>query len=250
MECKDVQEQLMAYMMNEVAESEKVAIEKHIQTCGSCKAELESIQSFLEVMNTVEEEQPSHNFKQRFETALQEEIHKENTKIVPLSSSKEWKSYMRVAASVIILISGYFLGKISKTQELNVNQEQQQLFALLENQSASKRILAISKTTTYSVEDSRIIDALINKMFVDKNTNVRLAAIEALAKFSSLEKVRNALLKALETDKEPSVQIELIQVLADIQEKRALIPMKKLLDHEETPDYVKQELAYTMPTLI
>ncbi|SNR14122.1 putative Anti-ECFsigma factor, ChrR [Tenacibaculum jejuense] len=251
MECKDVQEQLMAYVMNEVAESERVAIENHIQTCDACKTELANVQSFLDVMNAVEEEQPSNNLKQRFETALQEEINKEETKVVALTPQKEWKSYLRVVASVVILISGYFLGKLSNnTSTIQPNKEQQAIFSLLENQSASKRILAISKTTTYSVEDTRIIDALINKMFVDKNTNVRLAAVEALAKFSSLEKVRNALLKALETDKEPSVQIELIQVLAEIQEKRALVPMKKLLDREETPDYVKQELAYNMPTLI
>ena len=251
MECKDVQEQLMAYVMNEVTKLERVAIENHIQTCGACKTELANVQSFLDVMNTVEEEQPSNNLKQRFATTLQEEINKEETKVVALTPQKEWKSYLRVAASVVILISGYFLGKLSNNEStIKSNKEQQAIFSLLENQSASKRILAISKTTTYSVEDTRIIDALINKMFVDKNTNVRLAAIEALAKFSSLEKVRNALLKALETDKEPSVQIELIQVLAEIQEKRALVPMKKLLNHEETPDYVKQELAYNMPTLI
>lgn len=253
MKCKEIQDKLMAYVMHEVSDTERNLIEEHIESCDVCQLELKNSRLIIEALDEVKEEQPSLTIKHRFENALQEEIklEKERSKVVRLETKHEWKSYLRVAASVVILISGYFLGKMSNNEpEINSNKEQQALFTLLENQSASKRILAISKTTTYSVDDTRIIDALINKMFVDKNINVRLAAVEALTKFSSLEKVRNALLKALETDTEPSVQIELIQVLAEIQEKRALIPMKKLLDHEETPDYVKQELAYNMPTLI
>ncbi|WP_299838320.1 HEAT repeat domain-containing protein [uncultured Tenacibaculum sp.] len=251
MKCKEIQDKLMAYVMHEVSDTERNLIEEHIESCDACQLELKNTQLLIEALGEVKEEQPGITIKHRFETALQEEIKLEKSKVVRLETKQEWKSYLRVAASVVILISGYFLGKMSNNEpEINSNKEQQALFVLLENQSASKRILAISKTTTYSVDDTRIIDALINKMFVDKNINVRLAAVEALTKFSSLEKVRNALLKALETDTEPSVQIELIQVLAEIQEKRALIPMKKLLDHEETPDYVKQELAYNMPTLI
>ena len=57
-------------------------------------------------------------------------------------------------------------------------------------------------------------------------------------------------IESLETEKVASVQIELIQILAKIQEKRALEPMQKLLQKEETPNYVKQELAYNIPSLL
>ena len=57
------------------------------------------------------------------------------------------------------------------------------------------------------------------------------------------------MIKSLETEKVPTMQIELIQILAKIQEKRALEPMKKLLNNEETPAYVKQELEYNIASL-
>ena len=121
---------------------------------------------------------------------------------------------------------------------------------MLENQSASKRILAVSNSEKINQPDTKIIEALINRLYYDKNTNVRLAAAETLAKFSSQEMVKTALIKSLETEKVASVQIELIQILAKIQEKRALEPMRKLLQKEETPNYVKQELAYNIPSLL
>jgi len=79
---------------------------------------------------------------------------------------------------------------------------------------------------------------------------VRLAAVEALSKFTSEEMVKTALIKSLETDKDPAIQIELIQILSKIQEKRALEPMKKLLENKDVPSYVKQELQSNLPNLL
>ncbi|WP_075342951.1 HEAT repeat domain-containing protein [Tenacibaculum agarivorans] len=250
MECREIKDRLMAYAMDEISEEEKQQIDHHIESCKGCVQELEETIAFLNVLNTVKEEQPSTQLKENFEALLEDEINKEERPVLRLSFTREWTTFVKVAASILVVLGSFFLGKVSNTNASNQQQQQKILLALLENQSASKRILAISKTNSYSIKDTRIIDALINKMFVDKNVNVRLAAAEALAKFSSLEKVRDALLKALEIENEPSIQIELIQILAEIQEKRALTPMQKLLDNEETPNYVKQELAYSMPNLI
>ena len=120
----------------------------------------------------------------------------------------------------------------------------------MEDSSASKRILAVSNTEEFTTKDTKIIEALINRLFFDKNTNVRLAAAEALSKFSSEIIVRDALIKSLETDKSTSIQIELITILSKIQEKRAIKPMRKMLENEETPQYVKQQLQANLSTLL
>ena len=52
------------------------------------------------------------------------------------------------------------------------------------------------------------------------------------------------------TDKSTSVQIELIQILAKIQERKAIKPMEKMLKSEETPQYVKQQLQLNLPSLL
>lgn len=257
MKCKNIQDQLINYIEGNLSEEEFSAINSHLKTCKECSFELEKTKQFLDTLSKTNLEKPSPKLKENFESFLFDEIQKEENKIVPIAHKTDWNLYLRVAASILLLISAFLLGKYqsntsSKTENSfsDISTNKKEVFALLENPSASKRILAVTKTEMYSVKDTRIIDALISKLFLDKNVNVRLAATEALAKFTSLEKVRNALIKALDTEKEPSIQIELIQILATIQEKRALNSMKQLLENEATPNYVKQELTYNIPSLL
>ncbi len=45
-------------------------------------------------------------------------------------------------------------------------------------------------------------------------------------------------------------QAQAILGLAKIQEKRAIKPMEKMLENEETPQYVKQQLQLNLPCLL
>lgn len=123
------------------------------------------------------------------------------------------------------------------------------VLAMIENKSASKRVLAIDNTQEFTLKDTKIIQAIIDRLFFDDNTNVCLAAVDVLSKFSSLEVIKSAFIKSLETEKEAIIQSELIQILAKIQEKRALKPMKKLLKESSTPNFVKQELQLNISNL-
>ena len=143
---------------------------------------------------------------------------------------------------VLIVLSAFLLGKFQSDNASSIENQTAQVLTLLEDNSASKRILAVTSAEDFTNKDTKIIEALINRLFFDKNTNVRLAAAEALSKFSSEAMVRDALIKSLETDKNTSVQIEVITILSKIQEKRAIKPMEKMLENEETPQYVKQQL--------
>lgn len=246
MDCKHIQNKLIDYIEEQLSQVEMKEFEAHLASCNNCKEELENTKQFLTILSSESQDIPSEDLKTNFEKILSEEIRKEESKVIALNPTTNWKTYLRVAASILIVVSAFVIGQQSNKTE---NSEQQQVLALLENQSASKRILAVSKAEEFNNNDTQIIDALIQKLFNDKNVNVRLAAAEALSKFSSLERVKQALIKSLETEKVPTMQIELIQILAKIQEKRALEPMKKLLNNEETPAYVKQELEYNIASL-
>ena len=256
MKCNDIENKLIDYIEENLTKEESLEIKKHINACTTCQKEVNEMQLIFGVIDKDLEETPSKNLKLNFEALLNEE--KKQTKVIPLQSKTNWKSHIRIAASILIVVSAFLIGKyqsssgisqLSLAEQQKIKQENQVL-ALLENQSASQRILAVSNAEKFSENDTKIIDALINKLFNDENVNVRLAAAEALSKFSTLEKVKAALIKSLETEKTPSMQIELIQILGNIQEKRALEPMRELLENEETPNYVKQELQYNIPNLL
>lgn len=255
MECKNIQYQFTAYIEKSLSEVESSEIESHLKSCSNCTKELEEMTSFLSVLNSGELETPSANLKLNFDKMLAKEITLNKPKMVQLEPKQDWEFFLRIAASIAIVLSAFFIGKHqSKINTIASNEvvskKKTAVLAMLKEDSASKRILAISNSENYTTNDTKIIQALINRLFFDKNTNVRLAAAEALSKFSSEEMVKTALIKSLETEKSASIQIELIQILTKIQEKRAVKPMQELLKNEEVLSFVKQQVTLNLPNLL
>lgn len=252
--CNHIKEKLIDFIELNLSKTEIELVENHLQNCENCTKELREMQQLFNVINSDVEELPSKSLQLKLDDFLSEEKKKLNTKIVQLKPKQDWKQYLRIVASITIVVSAFLIGKnqsnITNKIANKSSKKEQKVLAMLTNKSASKRIHAIDLSEEITKPNNIIIEALVSRLFNDENTNVRLASAEALAKFSSSETVRNALIKALETDKEPTVQIELIQILAEIQEKRALKPMKKLLELEETPSYIKQKLKLNIAQLL
>lgn len=252
--CNNIQEKLIGYIEKDLPKEESDLVKNHLNSCKECEEELKNIQSFLTVLSSEKQEIPTDNLRFTFNKMLSEEKLTSNTKVIPLKPEKKWKEYLRIVASIVVVVSAFLIGKyqadIKSISAINQSKKEQKVVAMLDNQSASKRILAIDLSEEFTTKNTKIIEALISRLFNDENTNVRLASAEALSKFTSLEIVRNSLIKALETEKEATVQIELIQILAKIQEKRAVKPMKILLKKEETPTFVKHKLQYGISELM
>lgn len=250
MNCEHIENQLSSYLEGSLSKDQQIMVQHHLNTCDNCSRELAEIKSFFNILESDKMETPSANLQLNFNKMLADEIAKQEPKVIALQPKTDWKTYLRVAASIVIVLSAFLLGKYQSNNTKTVPKETAQVLALLEDNSASKRILAVNNAEEFSANDTKILEALINRLFFDKNTNVRLAAAEALSKFSSETIVRDAFIKSLETDKNTSVQIEVISILSKIQEKRAIKPMQKLLDKEETPAFVKQQLKLNLSTLL
>ena len=254
MECKKNQDQFSMYLENCLSEVETSEIEEHLKSCVNCQNALEETIQFSSILEASKEELPSNRLRENFEKMLAKEKQNQQVKVVPIKTNNNWKTHVRVAASIAIIVSAFLIGKyqsnISAVAITEHQENKNEVLGLLKNESASKRILAINNSKGYTKKDTKIIEALIDRLYFDENTNVRIVAAEVLSKFSSEEIVKAALIKALETEKKASVQIELIQILGRIQEKRALKPMQKLLNEKEIPNYVRQELQNNIPNLL
>ncbi|MDT7831179.1 HEAT repeat domain-containing protein [Flavobacteriaceae bacterium S356] len=253
MKCKDIQYQLADYLDKQLSKEENIAVEAHLEDCADCKKELQELEQLFTAISGEPKDQPSAKLRANFEQLLAEEKAALEPKVISIDRSTNWKSYLRVAASIFIVVSAFLLGRFADSEgKIDPNElRTAEVLAQFENQSASKRIQAVTTSEEeFTSKDTKIIEALIERLYFDKNTSVRLAAVEALSKFTSEEIVKTALIKSLETDKDPAIQIELIQILAKIQEKRALEPMKKLLENKDVPSYVKQELQSNLPNLL
>lgn len=165
---------------------------------------------------------------------------------------------LRIAAGFILLLVGFSAGllvnqqqNVSTEQVAVLQQEIQQMKSVLvygtENRlTASERISAVklSDRVPESTEGlgSEITEILIYTMNNDQNINVREAAAEALFRFRNEEPIRKALVNSLSRQRDPLMQMTLINMLVELKEKSAINEMQKLLMDSDTREVVKTRL--------
>jgi len=253
-------DQIPDYLVGKLDSSEKAIFEKHVAQCAECQKELEEMKTFF---NAFEEDvsTPTNRLKNKFEAVLEEEKNNQG-KVVQMESkpSSGWTgNVLKIAASIALLVAAFQMGSmfqqrktnqdIAQLQDKTNQMKQTAMLSLMENQSASKRIQGVNYIEEFDQPDEAIIQALANRLLYDENDNVRMTAFEALAKFTSSETVKTTFIEALEQEKNPSIQVAIIQALVQIQEKKAAEPMKKLLEKEDTQPFIKEQIKAVLPSL-
>ncbi len=259
--CTNIESKLIDYIDGSLPIKEASDVQNHIENCASCKKAFEETTSLFTDFSNEPIVQPTSNLKASFEEMLVKEK-KSQSIVIPLQPATQfrYKNMLQIAASIAILFTGYLIGGFQESQnsqqEIAVYQtEQKQLkenmmLAMIDNSSPSKRIKAVNYTEEFTTSDTKILEALIDRMQNDSNSNVRLSAAEALSNFTDSELVRTSLIETLTLEKNPSIQIEVIQILVAIQEKRALDPMKIILEQPEAPEYLKTQVNIGIAKLI
>lgn len=265
MEKNHITELLPDYLDNLLTEKQKREVELHLAACNYCSAELKEIESLVEVINNELMVAPSDSVRTNFFEQL--ELEKQNnTKTISLDTTSirrknNWpNSLLKIAASIALLVGVYFFGKQQQAERSNAEIaqltdeslafKQTAVLSLMGNQSASKRIQGVTIIEEFTEPDEAIVSALNDRMLHDENTNVRRTAVEVLSTFIASETVKNSFIKALKTEKDPGIQITIIQILGKIQEKKAAASMQYLLEQEDTQPYVKDELESVLPNII
>jgi HEAT repeats len=164
--------------------------------------------------------------------------------------------WLRVAASVALLVGVFWLGRFSTQARLRAAegevaalrakvQESNQLamLSMLKQTSASERIKAVGYANEMPEVDEEITKALLNTLNFDPNINVKLAAAEALARFGDRPAVRMAVVASLGKQTEPMLQLSLIALLVDWKEKQALASMQQLMEDKAAPEIVRAKAA-------
>ncbi len=253
------------YLDGRLNKDEHRAFEQHLKDCPSCALELEEYKALLSAFENEETSIPSKKVKDNFLRLLEEEKNS-LVKVVAIDtaktgSNKSWlPRLIKIAASVALLIAAFSSGRYFQSEKANatiaqienesLQIKQTAMLSLMENQSASKRIQGVQYIQDFDKLDTAIVNALMDRMLHDENTNVRLTAVEALSKFVNSELVKTAFITALSTEKDPSVQIAIIQQMVKSQEKKAVAPMKRLLEEEDTQPFVKDEINQVLSEII
>lgn len=172
-----------------------------------------------------------------FEQLLKQELHQ------PKKQKIVYLKYFAVAACFVFVFSTVLWHQNNNA----FTKVEQEMMANLGDNSAGKRLEGVYQfNDDYKKEDARIINRLVEIIHKDENTNVKIATIDALLKFPKNEKIRKNLIKALEEEQAPLVQIKLIKALSILRENRAQKPLENLINNEQTFPIVKNNATLAM----
>lgn len=240
---------IIEYLDGKGNAEERARLEQELSQDAVANKLFEQLREVMQAMDKVSVLEPSSKLKMEFEKALQQEIvaQKKSTKTVFFSPV-----VYRVAAGFVLVMAGLAVGyEINRNQERErelvelkqqVEENRRLMLAMMDNQqSASQRMVGVSVAYEMEIADDQIVRVLVKTLNEDTNSNVRLAALEALGKFSNEEVVRQSIIKSLTTQKDPVVQITLIQLLVKMKEKGVLNQLEKITKDATTIKAVKDE---------
>jgi hypothetical protein len=235
-------------------------VERHIEKHPEALKEYNELKEVINLLDVDKELDVPEKGKADFLTMLEEQKGKASDTInIRKINWLNKNTFYRVAAAVTLVLVGY-LGSLwvdsfrqSNFQvlenELN-DMKELVIKTMMKQESASERIQGVLTVNDLKAPDEEILNALITTMNYDDNVNVRMAALEALTNFAEYEMVKNAFIQALLNQDNPTIQIKLISILVNMEEKRAVDPIQKMIDDENISTFVKDEAQYGLYQLL
>jgi hypothetical protein len=261
MEKKAVNELVERYNQDRITAEEMHVIEALIETGALNVAQLNSLQKLEEHVLMLKEDSPSIEQDNRFYKMLGAEVASEKSKITFTNTWLDARWLMpRLAFGFVLLLvggwGGYYLNRPEKNSEVKQLTQQvavlkeMMMISLLEKESATERLKAVSLTQEITDPSQQVTQALMKTLNADPNINVRLAALEALESFAAEPHVREGLIRSIALQDSPLVQVALAELMLSLQEKSSVNELKKILQQNKTPKEVREKIKKTIDVLI
>lgn len=254
MEKEQLESLLIDYIDGKLSEADRRKAEQELISNPETYALYEQLKIVVDAMDRSANVEPSVSLKNNFNALLEQEIRNKEPKTIFFQPVM-----YRVAAAIAFLVvagfGGYWVVQNQQQAQLQaqrleqmeneVRATKQMMMAMMNNdQSASQRMTGVAVAYKFEKADDEIVKVLVKTMHEDPNTNVRMAALEALGKFHEEQGVRKELIHSLSIQKDPMVQIALIQLLVKMKEKGVMKDLERMTKDKNTMKAVKDE-AYS-----
>ena len=217
-------------------------LEEHLAHCKACKQETSALAETWHMLGLLEEEQPSPELRTRFYESL-EAYRQGLASVAPTPARRPFfdgsgfgwarAPIFQLASAAALLLIGIVVGQwislrdrgqgdLARLQDEVRSMRQMVTLSLLQQQSAGERLRGVDYAYRVEQSDTQVLSALLHAVNHDPNVNVRLAAVDALRKFSASPAMNNTLDKALVKQESPLVQIALIDLIVDVRDKGAV----------------------------
>ena len=268
MQCEEIREQFAAHVANRPGEPLHSEIAEHLLGCELCRLETSEMKALWTALGSITTPQPGPEARDRFDLMLEAYRHG----VEHSSSQSLWQGMnawigswwprqpaLQFGLTVILITIGVASGAslrpvqppqpvaqasdemIAMRSEL-MEMRQMVALSLMQQQSASDRLRGVNWSYQLQQPGQEVLSAMLDTLMHDPNVNVRLATVDALRQFGNQPVVRRGVLEALNRQESPMVQVALIGLAVDLDEKES-IPTLRRLSGEQNLDIAVRERA-------
>ncbi|MET4075906.1 HEAT repeat domain-containing protein [Hymenobacter sp. UYCo722] len=283
--CTELEALLPAYAEGSLPAAEADRVAAHLPGCPGCQQQLRELRTLAADLDAALPEVPGMALRASFMAMLEQQKQQLKTelaaapvavaapvagqptaKVVSMWPTALANSWVRIAASIVLVAAGVFLGRqlpwgggtsntVATTAPAASQPAPAALAAALSGDSghtvsASNRIALVTNSTRTSEPDDATVQVLLNTLNFDPNPNVRLAACEALYRLREAPGVREGLANSLPIQTDPNVQIALIDMVVSLRVHRAVPQLQRLSKRPDALPVVRAQAEAGIGKLI
>jgi len=268
MTCEEIGELLPDYFEGSLKAPQDDLVERHIEECADCREEV----AIWKKLSLLPVEQPSAGSRERFEAMLDAYQTGRNDKASAEFEREKRRSvwnWLRspvgaVAWSAALLAIGIFAGNYfgGRTTRSNTGQDeiaamhteltnmkQLVVLSMLQQQSASERLQAVSYSRREDQLDPQVMSALVHTLRYDGSVDVRLAALDALSRHGAQPQVHKGVVDALQEQQSPLVQVALIDLMVEWRDPDAAQRLRNFVQTPNLNPTVRQRADWALSKL-
>jgi hypothetical protein len=230
----------------------------HLETCPACRAELAEMNAVWRGLGSLPEPEPDPAMRARFLEVIEAYQAGRASGLARQAGDLPHVPHMphkwQAVLAFALLMVGVFLGRfvaqprgaspdVAQLQGQVESLRQLVTLSLLQEQSPSSRLRGVTYSYQMAQPDAQVEQALLYAVNHDSNVNVRLSAVDAIEKYGANPQIRRALADAVPVQDSPLVQIALIDLLVELNDKQAASALRKLAQDAQADDQVRRHAA-------
>jgi len=264
--CDRIREKIPECLAGRLDPATREKVIDHLDSCSACRAEVAELGVVWRGLEAMSEPEPSQAMRVRFHETLAayeegyQDAQRRHAMAVPARSwwaawwpaRPAWQMACSAILALACLAGGRYLGaparpaanpELAQLKGQVESLRQMVALSLLQQQSPNARLRGVAYSFQVSQPDPQVEQALLFAVSHDANVNVRLSAVDALAKFGANPEVRRALVDAIPLQDSPLVQVALVDLLVQINDKDAAAALRKLAADTQLDEAVRQQAA-------
>jgi len=269
--CDQAKEFMAAAWAEELDQASAVQLQTHLRGCADCEAEMLALGAMWEKLGDLPVPEPSLALRARWEQTLDSLTAGQYSAAAQRAHQQIpqrhwWQNFWPANPAWQMALAGMFLmgglgggmilqnsrserDEVARLREEIASTKEMVAVSLLQQQSATDRLRGVDYSARMSSMEPQVVTALIQAVNRDSSVNVRLAAIDALAKVANESNVRASMQEALPQQDSPMVQAALIDYLVSAHDRNAVGAIQTLVARPDLNPTVRERATYAVSRL-